>query len=365
MSFNFELMKKMGHEQVIFCHNPNVGLKAIIAIHNTALGPALGGTRMWPYKTEEEAFEDALRLSRGMTYKSAVASLNFGGGKAVIIGDPKKDKSESLFRAFGAFVERLKGQFITGEDVGIDVNDIEFMFMETDFVTGLSKAHGGSGDPSPMTAYGVIQGMQACIEKRLKQKGLKGLTVAVQGLGHVGEKLIEYLVHEGAKVIGCDIDPKLCEMVKSKFNMTIVESEKIYGVDCDIFAPCALGGVLNEQTIPQLKCSIVAGSANNQLQKDSDGELLQKKGILYAPDYVINAGGLINVALELEGYSENRAKLLTRNIYYNLKRAFEISEEQKILPHVSADRLAEERIKKVGFIKRSHVLHKSQIRRKN
>lgn len=362
---DFKILETMGHEEVVFCHNPAVGLKAIIAIHNTTLGPALGGTRMWAYKNDQEALEDALRLSRGMTYKSAAAGLNFGGGKAVIIGDSKKEKTESLFRAFGAFIERMKGQFITGEDVGIDVNDIEFMFMETDYVTGLSRAHGGSGDPSPMTAYGVLQGMLACIEKKMGQKSVKGLTIAVQGLGHVGFRLVELLTKEGAKVIACDTDEKSVKTAQEKFQIEVVAPDKIYEVKCDVFAPCALGGILNPKTISLLKCKVVAGAANNQLHTDLDGELLNKKGILYAPDYVINAGGLINVALELEGYSEDRARLLTRNIYYNLKRTFEISEEQHMLPHIAADRLAEERLDKVGQIKRSHFLDKSKIRRTN
>ena len=237
---DFKILETMGHEEVVFCHNPAVGLKAIIAIHNTILGPALGGTRMWAYKNDQDALEDALRLSRGMTYKSAAAGLNFGGGKVVILGDSKKEKSESLFRALGAFIERMKGQFITGEDVGVDVNDIEFMFMETDYVTGLSKAHGGSGDPSPMTAYGVLQGMLACVEKKFGQKNVNGLTVAVQGLGHVGFRLVELLTKEGAKVIACDADEKSVQIAQEKFKIEVVAPDKIYEVKCDVFAPCAL-----------------------------------------------------------------------------------------------------------------------------
>lgn len=360
---DFEYLKKMGHEEVVFCCDPESGLRAIIAIHSTALGPALGGIRMWPYKNEKEALEDVLRLSKGMTYKAAAVGLNLGGGKAVIIGDPKKDKSEILFRAFGAFIERMKGQFITGEDVGIDVNDIEFMFMETDFVVGLSRGHGGSGDPSPKTAYGVYQGMLASVEKKMERKSLKGLTVAVQGLGHVGNQLVKILVHHGATVIACDVDEALCDAAKKEYHIKLVSPKEIYKVNCDIFSPCALGGVLNSETIPQLKCEIVAGAANNQLKKNSDGNLLHEKGILYAPDYVINAGGLINVALELEGYSETRANLLIRNIYYNMKRIFQISEEEKILPHEAADRLAEERIQKVARVRRGRFIDRSKIKR--
>lgn len=359
----FKKLENMGHEQVVICSNPSQGLKAIIAIHNTTLGPALGGTRMWPYRSEEEALEDALRLSRGMTYKAAVTGLNFGGGKAVIIGDPKKDKSEGLFRALGAFIERMKGQFITGEDVGIDVNDIEYIFMETDYVVGLSREHGGSGDPSPMTAFGVLQGMYACVEKKFKQKNVKGLTVCVQGLGHVGIRLVELLKQEGAQVIGCDINPENVKLAKQKFHIDIVDPKEIFKVKCDVFAPCALGGVLNLKTISELSCSIVAGAANNQLLHESDGMLLEKRGILYAPDYLINAGGLINVSLELEGYSEERAKALTRNIYTHLKEVFKISEQQKIPPHLASNHLAEERLQKVAQIPRDHSLDKSKIRR--
>lgn len=364
MAPHFKKMEKLGHEQVVFCSDPLAGLRAIIAIHSTALGPALGGTRMWPYKKEQDALEDVLRLSRGMTYKAAAAGLNFGGGKAVIIGDPKKDKSEQLFRSFAAFVARMKGEFITGEDVGIDVNDMEFMFMETDYVMGLSKGHGGSGDPSPITAYGVVQGMKACVEKKLKRKTLRGLTVAVQGLGHVGANLVKLLVAEGVKVIATDIDDLASARLKKEYGIKMVEPNHIYSASCDIFSPCALGGILNSKTIPKLKCAIVAGAANNQLQRDSDGVLLYKRGILYAPDYVINAGGLINVSLELDGYSEARARTLIRNIYYNLKRIFQITEDQKIMTHEAADHLAEERIRNISRIKRGNFLSKSKIRRR-
>jgi len=363
MSTKLKLFKDLEHEQVVFCNQPEIGLKAIIAIHSSVLGPALGGTRMWPYPTEEAALEDVLRLSKGMTYKSAACGLNFGGGKAVIIGDPKHEKSESLFRAFGAFIQRMNGQFLTGEDVGVDVNDMEFVFMETQYVVGLSKAHGGSGDPSPMTAYGVIQGMLASIERQFDQKTLRGLTVCVQGLGHVGMHLVELLIQNGAKVIACDIDPKLCQAAKEKFKIEIVDSNDIYQKKSDIFAPCALGGVLNEKTIPLLKCKIIAGSANNQLQEDEDAKRLKERGILYAPDYVVNAGGLINVALELEGYSAPRAQILTRNIYYNLKRIFQIADDENILPHLAANHLAEERLLKISQIRRAHSLDASKIRR--
>ena len=356
----FDLIQEMGHEQVVFCSNPSIGLRAIIAIHNTSLGPALGGTRMYPYPTEEEALKDVLRLSKGMTYKSAASGLNFGGGKAVILADPKKDKSESLFRAFGAYVNRLNGQFITGEDVGMDVHDMEYIFMETDYVVGLSKSHGGSGDPSPMTAYGVLQGIFACLDQRGHGKNLKDITVALQGLGHVGYWLSRY-----SKVIACDVDTSLCEKAVSELGVEIVDPQKIYDVECDIFSPCAMGGILNEHTLPRLKAKIIAGSANNQLSSDDLGKQILERNILYAPDYVINSGGLINVALEIEGYSEYRAKLLTKNIYHHLKRIFEISKKQKLCPQLSANQLAEERIRNLGNIRRSHRLNPDRIRREN
>ncbi|GBC76747.1 Leucine dehydrogenase [bacterium HR08] len=344
-------MEEFGHEEVIFCQNKDVGLRAIIAIHDTTLGPALGGTRMWPYKTEEEALLDALRLSRAMTYKAAAAGLNLGGGKAVIIGDPKTDKSEALFRAFGRFVESLKGRFITGEDVGIDVNDIEYMYMETRYVSGLSPAHGGGGDPAPVTAFGVIQGMQACVQEKLGRDSLKGLSVAVQGLGHVGFNLAARLLEEGAHVIGADIDPEKVERARSELKIEIASPEEIYDVDADIFAPCALGAVLNDHTIPRMRFKIIAGAANNQLEEDRHGVELHRRGILYAPDYVINAGGLINVYVELEGYDRERALRMTRGIYYNLRRVFDISRRENIPTFQAADRLVEERIAMVRRLK--------------
>ncbi len=344
-------MEEFGHEEVIFCQNKDVALRAIIAIHDTTLGPALGGTRMWPYKTEEEALLDALRLSRAMTYKAAAAGLNLGGGKAVIIGDPKKDKSEALFRAFGRFVESLKGRFITGEDVGIDVNDIEYMYMETRYVSGLSPAHGGGGDPAPVTAFGVLQGMQACVQEKLGRDSLKGLSVAVQGLGHVGFNLAARLLDEGAHVIGTDIDPEKVERARSELKIEIVNPEEIYDVDAHIFAPCALGAVLNDQTIPRMRFQIIAGAANNQLEEDRHGVELHRRGILYAPDYVINAGGLINVYVELEGYDRERALRMTRGIYYNLRRVFDISKRENIPTFQAADRLVEERIAMVRRLK--------------
>ncbi|RMG54722.1 MAG: Glu/Leu/Phe/Val dehydrogenase [Acidobacteria bacterium] len=347
----FTQLEEFGHEEVLFCQNKDVGLRAIIAIHDTTLGPALGGTRMWPYETEEEALADALRLSRAMTYKAAAAGLNMGGGKAVIIGDPKKDKSEALFRAFGRFIESLKGRFITGEDVGVDVNDVEYMYMETRYVCGLSPAHGGGGDPAPVTALGVVQGMKACVQEQFNATSLEGFTVAVQGLGSVGSHLVELLVNERAQVIGTDIDEEKVRRVVDRFGIRTVPPDEIYRVDADIFAPCALGAVINDETIPQFKFKIIAGSANNQLAEDRHGEELHRRGILYAPDYVINAGGLINIYVELEGYDRERALRMTRSIYYNLRKVFEIARQENIPTAQAADKLVEQRIAMVRKLK--------------
>lgn len=347
----FELMDELEHEQVIFCRNKDVGLRAIIGIHDTTLGPALGGTRMWPYETEEEAVQDVLRLSRAMTYKAAAAGLNLGGGKAVIIGDPKKDKSEALFRAFGRFVESLRGRFITAEDVGIDVNDVEFMHMETRYVVGLSQTLGGGGDPSPVTAFGVVQGMKACVKEKFDRDDLRGFRVAIQGLGNVGFNLAAQLVKEGAVVFGTDIDTEKVRRARDELQIKDVTIDEIYDVDAEIFSPCALGAVINDKTIPRLKCKIVAGGANNQLEEDRHGDELGRRGILYAPDYVINAGGLMNVYVELEGYSQDRAMRMTRGIYYNLRKVFEIARKENVPTYVAADRMVAERIATIRKIK--------------
>jgi leucine dehydrogenase len=346
----FDTCQEFGHEQVVFCHNKDVGLRAIIAIHNTTLGPALGGTRMWPYETEEEALRDVLRLSRGMTYKAAVAGLNLGGGKAVIIGDPRKDKSEALFRSFGRFIDTLNGRYITAEDVGIDVNDMEFIFQETENVVGVHQAHGGSGDPSPYTAYGSIQGIKAALQKVYGEEDLGAHSYAVQGVGHVGLHLVKQLRDEGAKVFVCDImQDSVAEAVA--LGAEAVSTEEIYDVDAEVFAPSALGAVINEETIPRLKCKIVAGPANNQLANDEAGNELEKRGILYAPDYAVNAGGLMNVSIEFEGWNHERALRMTRTIYYNVSQIFRIAERDGIPTWQAADRMAEERIATLGKLK--------------
>ncbi|MCC7443088.1 MAG: Glu/Leu/Phe/Val dehydrogenase [Bdellovibrionales bacterium] len=342
----FETVHKEGHEQVSFFFDPGTGLKAIIAIHNTTLGPALGGTRMWNYATEQEALTDVLRLSKGMTYKAAAAGLRLGGGKAVIIGNPKTDKTDALFRAFGKAVNTLGGRYITAEDVGTSVQDMEHVSEETTFVTGIDEAKGGSGDPSPLTAFGTLQGIKASVKHKMKRDDLKGLTVALQGVGHVGWHLAGLLKQEGAKVIVSDIDFAACQRAEKELGIDgIVNPDEIYDVQCEIFAPCALGAIINDQTLPRLKCQIVAGASNNQLAvQERHGVEIEKRGIAYAPDYVINAGGLMNVYVELEGYSQERAYRICSGIYNNVAQVFDIAEKQGIPTYQAADRLVEQRL---------------------
>ncbi len=352
----FEFISKQGeHEEVIYCYDKNVGLKAIIAIHNTALGPALGGTRMWNYKTEEEALVDVLRLSRGMTYKAAAAGLNLGGGKAVIIGDPKKDKSEGLFRAFGQFVNSLNGRYITAEDVGTCVQDMEYIFMESQWVTGIPKEFGGSGDPSPYTAHGVLMGMKASAKEKFGKDELKGKRIAVQGLGNVGSNLVAYLIKEGAKIIISDIDQEKVSKLSNQYHLETLPTDQILFADVDILAPCAMGAIVNDDTIRKIKAKVICGGANNQLAESRHGDQLRELGILYAPDYVVNAGGLMNVFVELEGYSPDRAFEKTRRVYDNMNKVFEIAHRDKIGTHLAADRMAEERIRLVGGLRTRHA----------
>ena len=349
----FEEIARKSHEQVIFCHDEASGLRAIIAIHDTTLGTALGGTRMYPYKSDEEALVDVLRLSRGMTYKSAAAGLNLGGGKAVIIGDPKKQKSEQLFRAYGRFVQGLAGRYITAEDVGTTVRDMEWVRHETDSVTCISRALGGSGDPSPMTALGVYEGMKAAQHFRTGDSALAGLRVSVQGVGAVGRHLVDFLVHDGAKVVVCDVDADNLASVTDKYaEVEVVAPAGIYDVPVDIYAPCAMGATLNPDTIARLKATIVAGSANNQLADDArDGAALAARDIIYVPDYVINAGGLINVANELAGYNNERAGQQVVGIHDIIRNILEIARDEGKLPHEAADALALRRIAGIGRIK--------------
>ena len=354
----FETIHTTEHEQVVFCHNKDAGLKGIIAIHNTTLGPALGGLRMWPYATEQEALEDVLRLSRGMTYKAAVAGLNLGGGKSVLIGDPRKDKSEALFRSFGRFIESLHGRYITAEDVGIDVNDMEYVFQETDNCVGVHQVHGGSGDPSPFTAFGTLQGIRASLSHRFNDEEVGNYSYAVQGVGHVGFELVKLLRAEGAKVFVTDINDEAVQQAVD-LGCEAVGLDDIYEVDADVFCPTALGAVVNERTIPRFRFKIVCGAANNQLATEECGDELERRGIVYAPDYAVNAGGLMNVSIEFEGYNRERAKRMMRTIYYNVSKIFQIAQRDGIPSWKAADRMAEERIATIGklklpFMGRSH-----------
>jgi leucine dehydrogenase len=343
----FKYMETYEYEQLVFCQDKQSGLKAIIAIHDTTLGPALGGTRMWTYDSEEDAIEDALRLARGMTYKNAVAGLNLGGGKTVIIGDPRKDKNEEMFRAFGRYIQGLNGRYITAEDVGTTVADMDIIHEETDYVTGISPAFGSSGNPSPVTAYGVYRGMKACAKEAFGSDSLEGKVVAVQGVGNVAYTLCKHLHEEGAELIVTDINKEAVRRAVEDFHAKAVDPDEIYGVDCDIYAPCALGATINDVTIPQLKARVIAGSANNQLKDTKHGDLIHNMGIVYAPDYVINAGGVINVADELYGYNSERALKKVEGIYNNIARVIEIAKRDGIPTYQAADRLAEERIERI------------------
>jgi leucine dehydrogenase len=340
----FKHMEKYDYEQLVFCQDEKSGLKAIIAIHDTTLGPALGGTRMWTYDSEEAAIEDALRLSRGMTYKNAAAGLNLGGGKTVIIGDPRKDKNEEMFRAFGRYIQGLNGRYITAEDVGTTVQDMDIIHEETDYVTGISPAFGSSGNPSPVTAYGVYRGIKAAAKQAFGDDSLEGRTIAVQGVGNVAYNLCRHLHEEGASLIVTDINKEAVQRAVEDFGAKAVDPNEIYAVDCDIFAPCALGAVINDDTIPQFKAKVIAGAANNQLKETRHGDLINEMGIYYAPDYVINAGGVINVADELYGYNRERAMKRVEQIYNNVERVFEIAKRDRIPSYAAADRMAEERI---------------------
>ncbi|MEI5908158.1 branched-chain amino acid dehydrogenase [Bacillus spongiae] len=343
----FTYMEKYDYEQLVFCQDEKSGLKAIIAIHDTTLGPALGGTRMWTYASEEAAIEDALRLAKGMTYKNAAAGLNLGGGKTVIIGDPRQDKNEEMFRAFGRYIQGLNGRYITAEDVGTTVADMDLIHEETDYVTGISPAFGSSGNPSPVTAFGVYRGMKAAAKEAFGTDSLEGLTVAVQGVGNVAFTLCRHLHEEGANLVVTDINKEAVQRAVQEFGAVAVEPDEIYGVDCDIFAPCALGAVINDETIPQLKAKVIAGAANNQLKETRHGDAIHEMGLVYTPDYVINAGGVINVADELYGYDRDRAMKKVEQIYNNVERVFEIAKRDNIPTYVAADRMAEERIERI------------------
>ncbi len=332
------------HEQVVFCNDKDTSLRAIIGIHNTVLGPALGGTRMWNYGSEWEALNDVLRLSRGMTYKSAITGLNLGGGKAVLIGDAKTQKSPELMRRFGEFVHSLSGKYITAEDVGMDTEDMDIVREVTPFVTGISESKGGAGNPSPITAFGVFMGMKAAAKYKYGSDDLEGKKVLVQGIGHVGESLVEHLSNEGATVLISDINPARLEEVSRKYSAKIY-TDDIYDADIDIYAPCALGATINNETISRLKAGIIAGAANNQLADENvHGKMLQDKGIVYAPDFLINAGGIINVYAELEGYDRTEIMRRTENIYNTTLEILTTAEARDIPTHFAALQIAQQRI---------------------
>ncbi len=345
-------MSTFNHEQLVFCQDNETGLRSIIAIHNTTLGPAVGGTRMWAYGTEEEAMTDALRLSRGMTYKNALAGLNIGGGKAVIIGDARKQKSEALMRRFGKFVNSCGGKYITAEDVGISTRDMEYVRLETKHVVGLPEYLGGSGDPSPVTAYGVYMGMKASQKELSGNDSLSGKKVVVQGVGHVGEYLVEHLVKEGADVTICDIYEDRVNAVVKKHGVKAVDAKDVYDVPMDIYSPCALGATINDDTLDRLKCSIVCGAANNQLKDEKvHGQEVLKRGILYAPDYLVNAGGIINCYWEIVGYNRNAALAQAEGIYQTALNIFNISKTNTIPTYLAANQLAEARIASIAKLK--------------
>jgi leucine dehydrogenase len=346
----FHDLENYGHEQVTFFHDKETGLKAIIGVHSTVLGPSLGGCRMWKYTDEQAALRDVLRLSRGMTFKAAVAGLKLGGGKAVVMADARTEKTPEMLAAFGRAVESLNGKYITAEDVGMSVEDIDTIRSYTKHAVGGSN-EGGSGDPSIMTAFGVFQGMKAAVKHAGLGPSLEGLKVAVQGVGHVGYHLCSYLSAAGAKLIVSDIYPAQIEKVVQEFGAVAVEPDQIYGADAEIFAPCALGSILNQRTIPQLKCKVIAGSANNQLEVDTDGFDLFKRGVVYAPDYAINSGGLINVAAELDGYNHARVVSQVTRVYNTIADILERSTEENIPPHQAADRLAEQRLAEAKLVK--------------
>lgn len=330
------------HEQLLFCHDRESGLRALIGIHNTTLGPGLGGTRLWCYEHQDAAVLDVLRLSEGMTYKAAVAGLPLGGGKAVILADGQEDDPDvraARFRAFGRFVDGLGGRYITAEDVGTKPHDMVYVREMTSYVVGLP---GESGDPSPVTAYGVLSGIQAMVEEVLRRDNLEDVRVAVQGLGKVGYALAEYLIDEGAIVIGTDVSPAACRRAEEQLGIQIVALDEIYGVECDVFSPNALGAIINDTTIPQFRCSIIAGGANNQLENvERHSRALQQAGIAYAVDYAINAGGLINVYSEMEGYDAQKAHARAGDIYYTMKRMLSLAQSEGVTTQVASQMIAQ------------------------
>lgn len=344
----FERIQHEDYEQIVYCNDPRVGLKAIISMHSTVLGPATGGCRMWAYKTEQEALIDVLRLSKGMTYKNSISGLGWGGGKAVIIGDAKTQKTPAMMERFGEFVQRLGGHYITAKDVGIGSEDLKAVKSKCTHVLGIDGVPGSSGDPSPATAWGVYHGMRAAAKFAFKSNSLNGLTVAMQGLGSVNFYMLEHIMADGAKVIACDIDQSAIERATKKYNIEIVSPDSIYDVKCDIFAPGALGATVNAKTLPRLQAKVIAGAANNQLATPEDGMEVMKRGIVYAPDYAINAGGLVNVAQEVLGYDAKVARERTLKIYDTIYEIADRSETLYSPTYRIADIMVEEKLAAAG-----------------
>ncbi|GGK86798.1 valine dehydrogenase [Planomonospora parontospora subsp. parontospora] len=342
-----------GHEQVVFCSDERSGLRAIIAIHNTALGPALGGTRFYPYGSEQAALADVLNLSRAMAYKNALAGLDLGGGKAVIIGDPETDKNEAMLRAYGRFVQSLGGRYLTACDVGTYSEDMDLIARETSYVTGRTLAQGGAGDSSILTAFGVFQGMRAASEHVFGTSSLRGRRVGVEGVGKVGHRLVDHLVEDGAEVVVCDVSERAVELVRRRHPQVEVVADQaaLTAADIDVYAPCALGGALDDGTVARLRASIVCGGANNQLAHPGVEKQLADRGILYAPDYVVNSGGVIQVADEIQGFDMDRARAKAEKIYATTLKIFTTAAEDGVPPAVAADRLAERRMSEVGRIR--------------
>ncbi len=342
-----------GHEQVVFCHDETSGLRAIVAIHSTALGPALGGTRFYPYASEADALADVLNLSRGMSYKAALAGLDLGGGKAVIIGDPKTDKTEALLRAYGRFVQSLNGRYYTACDVGTYSADMDEIARECSFVTGRTVAHGGAGDSSVLTAYGVFQGMRAAAEVTWGAPTLHGRTVGVAGVGKVGHHLVRHLVEDGARVVITDVDPAAVASVQGEFPdvVAVADTSTLVATELDVYAPCALGGALSDEVVDVLTARVVCGAANNQLAHEGVEKQLEDRGVLYAPDYLVNSGGLIQVADELEGFSFDRAQARAAGIFETAQQVFALAATEGVPPAVAADRLAERRMREVGRLR--------------
>ncbi len=340
-----EFMQANGHQELAVWTDPSVGLKAFIAIHDTTLGPSLGGTRIWPHPTDEAAIMDVLKLSKAMSYKSAAAGLPLGGGKGLIVADSHTDKTEAMLRSYGRFVDSLGGRYITTEDVGANAQDMEWISYETKYVVGLSEDKGGGGNPAVVTGFGVYQGMRACAQEVWGDPSLEGKTVAMQGFGNVATSLADHLLKAGAKLVVTDIDEGAKKRAAALDGVTVVDTEAIFDVECDVFAPCALGGTMNQLTIPRLRCSIVCGPANNQIAEEQDDNLLQQRGILYAPDYIVNAGGVTNVSYELgRQYSRDAAMAKTGEIFDTMRRVIEESKTRGITTAEAADLIAEQRL---------------------